>query len=61
MQMTYNTQLWAVIFVQCELFWNFPRNSREVFHAYVNEKTHTIQVFPSIQVKLTNGTFKHKL
>ncbi|KAH8855842.1 Calsyntenin-1 [Schistosoma japonicum] len=45
-----------LVFGQCELSWNFPSSSTEVFHAYVNEKTHTIQVFPAIQVKLTNGS-----
>ncbi|CAH8431797.1 unnamed protein product [Schistosoma haematobium] len=55
-RLTFLNLLHLLIFVQCELFWNFPRNSREVFHAYVNEKAHNIQVFPSIQVKLTNDS-----
>ncbi|CAH8496648.1 unnamed protein product [Schistosoma rodhaini] len=55
-RLTLLSLLHLLIFVQCELFWNFPRNSKEVLHAYVNEKAHTIQVFPSIQVKLTNDS-----
>ncbi|CAH8834539.1 unnamed protein product [Trichobilharzia szidati] len=44
-------------FAQSELLWNFSPSSKEVFHAYVNEKTHSIQVFPSIQVNPIAGEF----
>ncbi|CAH8429577.1 unnamed protein product [Schistosoma turkestanicum] len=55
-RLTFLYLLRLFLIVECDLFWNFPRTSKEAFHAYVNEKAHTIQVFPSIQVKLTDDS-----